>query len=146
MESSTDNEFLKEECSYLQFEINDLQRIVERADTKTSILLTAIGVFLSVAATVMNNPTSVKWLFWVSLISSAATILFGVCVLWNRKVQGLAEKSHSFNIQEQIRNRLQSDVKDLRDVCKVKYLFFKLSLITFTLATIATIVLVITTL
>lgn len=146
MATSTDNELLKEECSYLEFEINDLQRSIERADTKISILLTAIGVFLGVVATVMQNLTGTKCLLWVTLIASATTVILGVFVLWNRKGKGLEEENPTFKTLDQIRDRLKTDVDSLRGICKQKYWFFRGSLIMFAIAAVSTIVLVLTAL
>ena len=144
MTASIDKELIKAECSYWEFQINDLQRIIERADTKISILLTATGVFLGVVATIIQKFTVTKGLLWVSLIASAITILFGVVVLWNRKGKELEEEASI--TQEQIRDRLKINAEILRDICKKKYQFFRYSLIMFGLAAISTIVLVLTAL
>ena len=138
--SSIQDELNSEKCSFLEFKINDLQKTIERADTKVSILLTAIGVFLGVAATMMQNQTGSYFWLTLSLAFSAITVLLGVIVLWARNGDKKQSKQSEIKSQKQILDYLKIDDENLNQIRNNKYGWYRLCLISFSLASISTIV------
>lgn len=139
------DQLLKEQIAFLKFTISDIENTISRADTKVSILLATIGVFLSTTVTILKSASHccicVIMLSWVAIVFSVATIVLGLFVLLNRNPKN--NNLPNITTRTQIKKRLAEQLSDLHKVCNTKYTFFKWSLVSFAFATIATIALVV---
>ncbi|MBR5947925.1 MAG: hypothetical protein IKZ82_04640 [Clostridia bacterium] len=134
--------------SYLQFKINELQEIISRADTKASIILASIGVFLGTAIGIKDKLISAKispqkilnnaisFAFYAIIAFSVLSVVLGVLTLLNRNVSA-DESSTSSSIQDHLTN----EIKMLDDLRNAKYKYFRLSLLSFAVTAFFTILL-----
>lgn len=144
--------------SFLQFRISDLQDIINRADTKASIILAAVGVFLGTAIEVKKNLSASqlntgdiyliiqKYAYSVVILFSLLCVLFGTLTIRSRKGQGLKNDDKKGEDSSKpivdITVEYHKHLAALEKIRKRKYRWFSFSLFCFAITSIATISLV----